>query len=92
MDLTRRELVLGAGALALGAGAADALAMPARDPVVVAGRAGGALKFPGVHVRSTTSENTSDVLLSCLQAVGTGLTSVGGGTAASSTPCAGILT
>ena len=30
--LTRRELVLGAGALALGAGAADALAMPARDP------------------------------------------------------------
>jgi FAD/FMN-containing dehydrogenase len=42
MDLTRRELVLGAGALALGAGAADALAMPARDPVVVAGRAGGA--------------------------------------------------
>src|SRR3954471_17080261 len=30
--LTRRELMLGAGALALGAGAADALAMPARDP------------------------------------------------------------
>ena len=38
--LTRRELMLGAGALALGAG--DALAMPARDPVAVAGRAGGA--------------------------------------------------
>jgi len=38
--LTRRELVLGAGALALGA--SDALALPARDPVVVAGRAGGA--------------------------------------------------
>ena len=30
--LTRRELVLGAGALALGAGAADALGMPAPDP------------------------------------------------------------
>jgi hypothetical protein len=60
-------------------------------PLVVAGRAGGALKSPGVHVRSTTSENTSDVLLSCLQSVGTGLTSVGGGTAASSTPCSGIL-
>src|SRR4051795_10349019 len=30
--LTRRELVLGAGALALGAGAADALALPVRDP------------------------------------------------------------
>ncbi len=43
--LTRRELVLGAGALALGAGAADALGMPARDPawgVPAAARAGGA--------------------------------------------------
>jgi FAD/FMN-containing dehydrogenase len=43
--LTRRELVLGAGALAAGASAADALAMPARDPAwgVAAGpRAGGA--------------------------------------------------
>jgi FAD/FMN-containing dehydrogenase len=37
--LTRRELVLGAGALALGAG--DAFGMPARDPVAAA-RAGGA--------------------------------------------------
>ena len=36
--LTRRELVLGAGALALGAGAADALGMPARDPGRRAGR------------------------------------------------------
>jgi len=61
-------------------------------PILVAGRAGGALKYPGVHDRSLSSENTSDVLLSCLQAVGTGLTSVGGDTAASSTPCAGILT
>ena len=61
-------------------------------PILVAGRAGGALKYPGVHDRSATSENTSDVLLSCLRAVGTGLTSVGGDTAASSTPCAGILT
>lgn len=61
-------------------------------PLVVAGRAGGALRYPGVHDRSAASENTSDVLLSCLQAVGTGLTSVGGGTAVSSTPCAGVLT
>jgi uncharacterized protein DUF1552 len=60
-------------------------------PILVAGCAGGALKYPGVHDRSTASENTSDVLLSCLRAVGTGLTSVGGDTAASSTPCAGIL-
>lgn len=61
-------------------------------PIVVAGRAGGALRYPGVHDRATASENTSDVLLSCLQAVGTGLASVGGGSAASATPCAGILT
>ena len=61
-------------------------------PILVAGKAGGALKYPGVHVRSTSAENTSNVLLSCLQAVGTGLSSVGGGTSASSTPCAGILT
>jgi FAD/FMN-containing dehydrogenase len=43
--LTRRELVLGAGALALGAGASDALAMPAREAGWVAAparRAGGA--------------------------------------------------
>jgi FAD/FMN-containing dehydrogenase len=44
--LTRRELVLGAGALALGASGADALAMPARDPgwgiPTAAARAGGA--------------------------------------------------
>ena len=43
--LTRRELVLGAGALALGAGAADALGMPAPDPGWVGAapaRAGGA--------------------------------------------------
>jgi FAD/FMN-containing dehydrogenase len=39
--LTRRELVLGAGALSLGAGATDALGMPARDPAGAA-RAGGA--------------------------------------------------
>lgn len=41
--LTRRELVLGAGALALGASAADALAMPARDP----GWAGAAVRRAG---------------------------------------------
>jgi FAD/FMN-containing dehydrogenase len=44
--LTRRELVLGAGALAVGAGAADALGMPAREPLwdgaAPARRAGGA--------------------------------------------------
>jgi hypothetical protein len=60
-------------------------------PLLVAGRAGGYLKHPGIHHRSTAGDNTSDVLLTCLQAVGTGVTSVGGGTAASSTPCSAIV-
>jgi hypothetical protein len=39
-------------------------------PILVAGRAGGALKHPGVHYRSDTKENSSKVLLSILRAVG----------------------
>jgi hypothetical protein len=38
-------------------------------PILVAGKAGGALKYPGVHYRSTTRENTSKVLLTLLQAM-----------------------
>jgi hypothetical protein len=39
-------------------------------PIVVAGRAGGALRYPGVHYRSDGKENASKVLLSVLRAVG----------------------
>jgi hypothetical protein len=39
-------------------------------PILVAGRAGGRLKHPGVHYRSGSGENTSKVLLSLLRAVG----------------------
>jgi hypothetical protein len=46
-------------------------------PIVVAGRAGGALKYPGVHYRSTTKENTSTVLMSLLRGVGVPLTTFG---------------
>jgi hypothetical protein len=59
-------------------------------PLLVAGRAGGYLKYPGIHVRSTTRENTSDVLLTCLKAVGTDVTSVGGAQGLSTTECAAI--
>jgi hypothetical protein len=38
-------------------------------PIVVAGRAGGALTHPGVHYRSNSNENTSKVLLTLLQAM-----------------------
>ncbi|QRK06844.1 DUF1552 domain-containing protein [Archangium violaceum] len=59
-------------------------------PILVAGRAGGYLKSPGVHVRSTSKENTSNVLLTCLKAVGTGVASVGGDSGYSDTECTAI--
>jgi hypothetical protein len=39
-------------------------------PVLVAGRARGALRHPGIHYRSDVGENTTTVLLSILRAVG----------------------
>ena len=59
-------------------------------PILVAGKASGYLRYPGVHYREVGG-NTSDVLLTCLQAVGTELTSVGGEEGRSETPCTGIL-
>jgi hypothetical protein len=38
-------------------------------PIVIAGRAGGALVHPGVHYRSPNDENTSNVLLTLAQAM-----------------------
>jgi len=38
-------------------------------PIVVAGKANGALTHPGVHYRSPSDENTSNVLLTLLQAM-----------------------
>jgi Protein of unknown function (DUF1552) len=58
-------------------------------PILIAGRAGGALRS-GLHVR-TAGRNTSDVLLSVLQAAGTGVSSVGGGTGQSTTPLTEIM-
>ena len=59
-------------------------------PVLVAGKAGGALKG-GVHVR-TLFGNTTDILLSCMKAViGPQVTSAGSAEGLSTTPCTGIL-
>jgi hypothetical protein len=56
---------------------ADGLAHSINNyPIVVAGRAGGVLKYPGVHYKSA-GENTSMVLLSLLRAVGLPLTQFG---------------
>lgn len=60
-------------------------------PILIAGKAGGALTYPGVHHRSASSENTSNILLTLLQVMGTGRTSVGGDSGLSTTPCTGIL-
>lgn len=46
-------------------------------PILVAGRAGGALRHPGVHYRSRTGENTSIVPLTLLRAVGLPLETFG---------------
>jgi hypothetical protein len=59
-------------------------------PVLVAGKAGGALKA-GQHLRSN-GRNTSDILLSCMKALGTGLTEVGKDEGRSTTPVSEMLT
>ncbi len=59
-------------------------------PMVIAGHGGGFLKYPGVHHRGSTANNTSDVLLSILRAVGTGVTEVGAAQGYSNRPCAPI--
>ena len=59
--------------------------------VVVAGGGGGSLVHPGVHYRSASGENTSDILLSCLQTVDPEATSAGGDIGLSTTPCTAIL-
>lgn len=59
-------------------------------PIVIAGRGGGALKYPGVHHRGTSNDNTSDVLLTVLRAAGTGATEVGRAQGYSNRPCTAI--
>jgi hypothetical protein len=60
-------------------------------PIAIAGRAGGALRHPGIHFRATDERNTSDVMLALLQAVGTGFTEIGAGRGYSNTPLTEIL-
>lgn len=48
-------------------------------PILIAGRAGGALRYPGVHHRSSTGEMASIPLLSTLRSVGVPMASFGEG-------------
>ena len=59
-------------------------------PIVVAGRANGALVHPGIHYRSSSGENTTDVLLALLQAMDLEVEEYGNGGGRSTRPLAAI--
>ena len=76
----------------LGSDAAEGLTHSCFDqPLIVAGRGGGDLVFPGVHYRSPSKENMSDVLLSVLKTVDPAATEVGADQGYSNTPCKAII-
>ncbi|MEM6292063.1 MAG: DUF1552 domain-containing protein [Myxococcota bacterium] len=84
--------VLDNSCVLLGSDASSGLTHSTFDqPCIVAGGGGGSLKHPGVHYRSANGENTSDILLSCLQSVDPTATEAGGGIGLSTTPCTAIL-
>ena len=58
-------------------------------PILVAGRAGGKLKYPSVHFKSN-GENTSKVLLTILRSVGLDLAQFGMAGGQVSTSCTAI--
>jgi hypothetical protein len=57
----------------------------------VAGGGGGALKYPGVHYRSTSNENTTDILVSCLKTLDPSVSEAGSAEGYSNKACAAIL-
>jgi hypothetical protein len=60
-------------------------------PILVAGKAGGYFKYPGIHYRSPSGdESCSTVLLSVLRAVGTNVASAGGGPGMVTSSCGAI--
>ncbi len=76
----------------LGSDAAAGLTHSVYDqPCIVAGKGGGALKYPGVHYRSPNSENASNILLSTLQTVCPEASEVGGTLGYSNTPVSQIM-
>jgi hypothetical protein len=60
-------------------------------PILVAGKGGGYFRYPGIHYRSPTgNESTSTTLLSVLRAVGTNLKQVGAAGGLVTSSCSGI--
>jgi hypothetical protein len=82
--------LLDSSVILLGSDCAEGLSHSCFDqPIIVAGRGGGALKS-GIHYRSPNGENTSDILLSCLQVFDPAATEVGSAEGYSNTPCSAI--
>lgn len=48
-----------------------------KTPMIIAGKGGGYMKYPGIHYASMNGQNPSDVLLTLLQAFNPAATSVG---------------
>jgi hypothetical protein len=75
----------------LGSDAAEGMTHSCFDqPIIVAGRGGGDLVYPGIHYRSPSKENTSDILLSVLKTVDPTATEVGADQGYSNTECKAI--
>jgi hypothetical protein len=76
---------------------AEGLSHSVKDyPILLVGRAGGAMRFPGVHVRGATLfnsvfKNTNEVLMTILRAMGSSRTSIGTGSTASSSVITEVL-
>lgn len=76
----------------LGSDCAEGLTHSCVDqPCIVAGRGGGTLKYPGVHYRSTSNENTTDILISCLRSLDPSISELGSEQGYSNKACGAIL-
>lgn len=59
-------------------------------PILIAGKGGGYLKYPGIHLRGSNAPNASDVLLTLMRSTGATVASVGANEGYSSNECTGI--
>ena len=60
-------------------------------PIIVAGGGGGALTHPGVHYRSDSGENTTDILMACVQTVAPEVAELGSEEGYSNTPHSALV-
>jgi hypothetical protein len=76
----------------LGSDCSEGITHGCKDqPCIVAGRGGGALTYPGVHYRSTSDENSTDILVSCLKTLDPSVSEAGSAEGYSNKACGAIL-